>query len=44
MSLSTAQGNEKAVEIRNSLEKRMTDTQLAEAQWLAREWRPQNDD
>ncbi|MCH8039123.1 MAG: hypothetical protein IH977_02110 [Nitrospinae bacterium] len=38
--LAGAQGDEDAINERNSLEKEMTPAQLAEAQRLAREWTP----
>ena len=37
--LAAASGSESAVELRNSVEKRMTPAQIAEAQRLAREWK-----
>jgi uncharacterized protein len=40
--LSAAQGEEGAIVVRNDVEKRMTPEQLAEAQKLAREWKPVN--
>jgi len=38
--LAAAKGLKEAVKGRDLLEKRMTPAQLAEAQWLAREWKP----
>jgi TPR repeat protein len=38
--LSAAQGEERAAEARDALAKRMTPAQIAEAQRLAREWKP----
>ena len=38
--LSAAQGNQDAAENRDSIAKRMTPAQIAEAQKLAREWQP----
>ncbi len=43
MNLAAAQGSENAVEFRDLLEKRMTPAQLAEAQRLAREWKPKGE-
>ncbi len=40
VALAAAQGNEKAPGIRDILESVMTPAQLAEAQRLAREWKP----
>jgi len=40
LNLAAAQGFEKAAELRDLLEKAMTPAQLAEAQRLAREWKP----
>ena len=41
--LAAAQGNENAIKARDFLEKRMTPAQLAEAQRLAREWKPKGE-
>ena len=38
--LSAAQGDQRAIEARDALAKQMTPTQIAEAQKLAREWKP----
>lgn len=38
--LSAAQGEQSAVEARDALAKQMTPAQIAEAQRLAREWKP----
>jgi hypothetical protein len=38
--LSAAQGEQKAVEDRDKVAQRMTPAQIAEAQKLAREWKP----
>jgi len=40
LNLAAAQGFEKAAELRDLLEENMTPAQLAEAQRLAREWKP----
>ncbi len=40
MNLAAAKGMKEVVKVRDSLEKRMTPAQLAEAQRLAREWTP----
>ena len=40
MNLAAAQGNEPARTLRDKLAKRMTPAQIAEAQRLAREWKP----
>ncbi|QWG12219.1 sel1 repeat family protein [Bradyrhizobium sediminis] len=40
-SLSVAQGNQEAARTRDILARRMTPTQLAQAQKLAREWKPE---
>ena len=40
LTLSAAQGNEHARRARDLLEERMTPAQIAEAQKLAREWKP----
>jgi uncharacterized protein len=39
-SLSTAQGEQRAVKALDMAERRMTPAQIAEAQKLARDWRP----
>jgi TPR repeat protein len=38
--LAAAQGEKDATELRDSLAKKMTPAQIAEAQKLAREWKP----
>lgn len=38
--LSAAQGEQRAAEARDALAKQMTPAQIAEAQRLAREWKP----
>ncbi len=43
LNLAAAQGFEKAAELRDLLEENMTLDQLAEAQRLAREWRPKGE-
>ena len=40
LNLSAAQGDKKAAEMRDFLTKKMTTAQIAEAQRLAREWKP----
>ena len=40
LNLSAAKGEKKAAEVRDFLAKRMTEAQIAEAQKLAREWKP----
>ena len=42
--LAGARGSEKAREYRDSIAKNMTPVQIAEAQRLAREWKPKKDD
>ena len=41
--LAAAQGNKTAAKYRDNAAKRMTPAQIAEAQRLAREWKPRND-
>ena len=41
--LAAAQGNERALENRDIVAKKMTSTQVAEAQKLAREWKPKTE-
>jgi uncharacterized protein len=43
LNLSAAQDNEAAREARNIVEKQMTPAQIAEAQKLAREWKPNSE-
>jgi uncharacterized protein len=40
LNLSGAQGNQDATEVRDTIAKQMTPAQIAEAQRLAREWKP----
>ncbi len=40
LSLAAAQGYERATKLRDKLAKKMTPSELAEAQRLAREWKP----
>ena len=43
LNLAAGKGMKEAVKVRDSLEKRMTPAQLAEAQRLAREWTPKGE-
>jgi hypothetical protein len=44
LNLATAQGNPEAEKMRDELAERMTPSQIAEAQRLAREWKPKGPD
>ena len=41
--LASVDGDEQLLKLRNEIEKRMTPTQVAEAQKLAREWKPKKE-